>query len=624
MPCPGLHQQSGCPSPCPVLVYTSSQGAPHHALPWFTPAVRVPLTMPCPQLCLVYTISQGAPHHALSWFTPAVRVPFTMPCPQLCLVYTSSQGAPHHALSWFTPAVRVPFTMPCPQLCLVYTSSQGVPHHALSSIMPGLHQQSGSPCPVLNYAWFTPAVRVTMPCPQLCLVYTSSQGASHHALSSIMPGLHQQSGCPSPCPVLNYAWFTPAVRVPFTMPCPQLFIPHLSNQTLRHPQQSDPVTPSAIRPCDTLSNQTLRHPQQSDPVTPSAIRPCDTLSNQTLGDSRRQPCPYPCPQPAEPVAQGAVPAERGVAHRAGPGRPAAQSTLRLTPSRQTPIRGRLPEPGLARRAPDIPFRGTLLEQEREGGAEEGRSLCHKKGASTSTCPPPHWGTYPGFCGLGKGRDGHWAKTRNGTDWCRKPPRITVRSPSLEALNPHPDLYSLRGPLSQGGHPSPSLESLNPHPDLYSLRGPLSQGGHPSPSLESLNPHPDLYSLRGPLSQGGHPSGGFRPRPPSPMVTSTDGSGGGLFSWRVCTPTNWKRGKTQREVLLEKRMLRRKGRQPSQSKFISVFKLKEPRKLSAADRIRRVLRRAHFYGDDITRLPLVRFRRAVRTLIALLKTVKLSR
>ena len=75
----------------------------------------------------------------------------------------------------------------------------------------------------------------------------------------------------------------------------------------------------------------------------------------------------------------------------------------------------------------------------------------------------------------------------------------------------------------------------------------------------------------------------------------------MFSWKICTPTNWKRAKSYHEILLERRFLRRNGRQPSPSKFYSVFTLRDARKVSAGDRIRRVLRRARFYGDDIKRL-----------------------
>ncbi|XP_076468500.1 cyclic nucleotide-binding domain-containing protein 2-like isoform X2 [Babylonia areolata] len=193
-------------------------------------------------------------------------------------------------------------------------------------------------------------------------------------------------------------------------------------------------------------------------------------------------------------------------------------------------------------------------------------------------------------------EGHglWASVRHGgrrQPHFLNPPRIRIRAPSLDT----------------------TLNSSNP--DLHPLRDPLAQ------SFTSHHHHQSLLSGSG--------SGFTRPpRPPSPMVSpQSRGSSvvGDLFSWQICTPTNWKRGKTERQILLERKKLRRRAsRQGSQSTFISIFKVKDPHKLSAADRIRRVLRRAHFYGDDIKRLPLVRFRRAVRTLIALLKTVKLSR
>ncbi|KAK7097143.1 hypothetical protein V1264_004162 [Littorina saxatilis] len=112
------------------------------------------------------------------------------------------------------------------------------------------------------------------------------------------------------------------------------------------------------------------------------------------------------------------------------------------------------------------------------------------------------------------------------------------------------------------------------------------------------------------------------RPNTPKATEPTEKN--MFSWKICTPTNWKRGKSYHEILLEKKRLRRTGRLPSQSRFVSIFKPKDSRKPTAADRIRGVLKRAQFYGDDIKRLPLVRFRRAARTLVALLKTVKISK
>ena len=77
--------------------------------------------------------------------------------------------------------------------------------------------------------------------------------------------------------------------------------------------------------------------------------------------------------------------------------------------------------------------------------------------------------------------------------------------------------------------------------------------------------------------------------------------GQMSAWKICTPTNWKRAKSYHEILLERKFLRRNGRMPSQSQFYSVFKLKDAKKLTAGARIRRLLRRAQFYGDDIKRL-----------------------
>ena len=109
----------------------------------------------------------------------------------------------------------------------------------------------------------------------------------------------------------------------------------------------------------------------------------------------------------------------------------------------------------------------------------------------------------------------------------------------------------------------------------------------------------------PLKSSG-PFYGFKSRPTTPSASQSAHGGddkgpANLFAWSISTSTNWKRAKTHNELLREKKMLRRKGRQTSQTKLTSLSKLKESQSITTADRIRKALRRAHFYGDDVKRL-----------------------
>lgn len=167
--------------------------------------------------------------------------------------------------------------------------------------------------------------------------------------------------------------------------------------------------------------------------------------------------------------------------------------------------------------------------------------------------------------LQSGNEARSSHRPNGKGKARKVPRITVESPRQEDAPGSEDRQVIHVPLSS----CPSHRQT-PSGPFYGVNS-----GHANPVL------PGAKADKADKDPG-----------PSRIQ---------MFSWKICTPTNWKRAKSYHEILLERKLLRRNGRQPSQSQFYSVFALRDSRKVTARDRIRRVLRRARFYGDDIKRL-----------------------
>lgn len=201
------------------------------------------------------------------------------------------------------------------------------------------------------------------------------------------------------------------------------------------------------------------------------------------------------------------------------------------------------------------------------GHVHGRALKKHNGsprAADSSPLPPSLDRHGRGTGesLQSGNEARGSSRPNAKGKARRVPRITVESPRQEDAPGSEDLQVIHVPLSS----CPSHRQT-PSGPLYGVNS-----GHANPVLPGAKVDKD-------------------PGPPRIQ----------MFSWKICTPTNWKRAKSYHEILLERKLLRRNGRQPSQSQFYSIFALRDSRKVTARDRIRRVLRRARYYGDDIKRL-----------------------
>ncbi|KAK7480128.1 hypothetical protein BaRGS_00028612 [Batillaria attramentaria] len=177
-------------------------------------------------------------------------------------------------------------------------------------------------------------------------------------------------------------------------------------------------------------------------------------------------------------------------------------------------------------------------------------------------------------GVREKRNSFAERDRGGSMKCKKLPNISVTVPKIDQDPTIPSSRSMRN--------SPrSPNSVNPKDNLLNT----TSGPYFSPRARPPSAHSS--------SDSKNSSDSSQSRLGKLVDDLT-----AVKRFHQKTHHQWKRMKTYHELLIERRLLRKRG---IRQRIHNLFRPKEPEKMTAGDRIRKVLRRAQYYGDDIKRL-----------------------